>query len=564
MPGQQANKPLIAFLYLLGLSLSSASGAAEIRLASNEAVLEAWQQLAQNDGAAPSLVTGENGQTQIEWRGRVTADGYRRTASGGSQLTPYQTGNYYKATVQGDYRHTNAAGRLKYAQFSVTQSDDPAVLVFDTETQLDMLQVGVMGQDYGLAAGDVTASFSTLGTNTALRGLYGFRSLGSATVSASVGKMAESWEALTGQVDRSQYLRDAYALKLDMPAGAHTRVFLTTQGFNEDEESLELEDRLYEATRANASTAGFSYQSESLMLRGELANGWWSPAANEARYDQAAILDGEWRLGKGGLRAGYHDIGRYYAALSAEVTPGIEESYLGGDWLPLDWLSLMGELRQSENEAAYYATDIKTTDSFSAQAGINLARLLEGLSLNLQASASAGSAVDGSSNDLSSYAGGLSYQAAYWSSGLNYNLQSLENSAWPATDGKTRTWAYDLSLRLNRDAARADVWGTDLLFIFSDSEQRLDSGPVSLTRNASIALTARRLGWGSLSASYAVGSIAPDSGAELDQTQWMFEAARSITDNSAVKVYLSEQENSGDPISSYREQTRGLQLSLAW
>lgn len=548
----------------IAASLYAPQALADITLAANDEVLQAWQRLAQNGSATPTLVEGVDGATVIEWHGAASVESYRNDVVGDSTLTPLRDGNFYRATVQGDLRETTSAGVTSYLQFAATHSNDRAVL--SQNTQLDMFLSGVVGQDYGVAVGDVTTSFSTLGTNTLLRGLYGYRQIGNTLVSASVGSIAESWATYAGTLPGSRYLSDAYAVKVDFPAGEYGRFFVTTQGYSDDQSSIELSQQTYTATIASTDTAGFSYQRDTFNLRGEYGSSRWREKGASTHADYATVIDAEWRAAESGtIRAGYHDIGLYYSSLSADVTSGIVESYLAGDWLPLTWLGLSADLRRSRNDTAYYPGDVRDTDALSFSGNFNLNDLLTGLQLVVQYSHSAGKTVDDIKQDIDSNGATISYASAYWGLQIGNSYQQTDSVATPNAGSKTTSWNGSLNMNLNRDPNTSGIWGADVTLSVSSQRQELDDGSKTDSNNIDVTLNASRIGWGTLALTLGEGRMTQaDGGPELKQQRVQLDASYPWSESSVIKAYLRDNSNDGDPVSHYSEHTIGVQLSTVW
>lgn len=548
---------------LCGVALYTPQALAEITLAANDEVLQAWRIIAKNGSASPSLADGGDGATVIEWHGAASVESYRNDVVGDSTLTPLRDGSFYKATVQGDLRETTAAGVTSYLQFAATHSNDRAVL--SQNAQLDMFLSGVVGQDYSVAVGDVTTSFSTLGTNTLLRGFYGYKQIGDAVVTASIGRIAESWSTYAGTLPGSRYLSDAYAVKVDFPAGEYGRFFVSTQGYDEDQDSLESSQQTYTASVASTDTAGFSYQRDTFNIRGEYGSSRWREKGTSNHADYATVIDGEWRTDSGGVRAGYHDIGLYYASLSADVTAGIRENYVAGDWAPLTWLGLAADLRTTRNDAAYYSSDVRDTDALSVSGNVNLTEILAGLQLVLQYSHSAGKTVDTSKQDTDSNGATVTYTSAYWGLQLGNSYQRTDNVANPGAGSKTTSWNGSFNTTLNRDPKSSGIWGADITLSATSQRQELDDGSNTDSRNYDMTFNAQRMGWGTLALTLGQGWITQaDGGPELKQQCVQLDASYPWGEKSVIKAYLRDNSNDGDPASHYSEHTMGVLLSMVW
>jgi hypothetical protein len=161
-------------------------------LAANEQVLQQW---AQTSGAAvPRLVETKagDGGTQLEWSGGVSYDYYQNNSRGGFTLTPIRDeSSNNTGQVQTEVKSVSSNGATSWFTFGATFSDDRAVL--DNPTLINSLQFGHAGETYRVALGDVPVGFSTLGTNTGLRGLFGEGYLGRTLFQAVAGVQSDTW-----------------------------------------------------------------------------------------------------------------------------------------------------------------------------------------------------------------------------------------------------------------------------------------------------------------------------------------------------------------------------------
>lgn len=563
-PAKIANrKHFPHWIYLLCGCAFSAQASAALTLADNNEVLQAWQRLSQNEGQAPTLSDNGDGSTTVEWHGAATLDRYSHTVSGNASMSPLASGQYYKASIQGDLRETSANGTLSYLQFSASNSNDRSVI--SQYNQVEMIQSGVVGIDYALAFGDVATSFSTLGTNTSLRGLYGYKQFGNNTLYASVGTIAESWEAYANEELRSRYQSDAYAIKLEHAIANYGNIYLTTQRYIEDKDSLLPSQQAYNPTAATTHTAGLNLTHGAFGLQAEYGRSSWGEIGSDSMDDSASVVDGVWQGTSTVVRIGHHDIGRYYSSLSADMTAGIRESYLTTDWAATDNIGLNVDLRRSHNAAAFYDTDILDTDAASASVNLNLQRLLNGLQLSLQHSRSLSKTVDDSDQTISSNGATATYASTYWGMQLGNTSEKVDNAAWPDTNSKTDTWNANLNFSLNRNPNTASVWSTDLVLNASWQNQEMVSSADISNHNYDISLNGQRTDWGMLALNYGQGWLKQsDGGSEVRNAHLQFEASRNLGKSNVLKAYLRRENNEGAEASKYSQQTAGLQLSTVW
>lgn len=572
MPTHTQHPLAIAVAGLVCFALPTSSQAANIVLADNSRVLQSWQE---GGGAAPSLVQQPDGGTTIQWAANVSLDAYSANVTGGSTVTPLRDGSFYKATVQGDLRSTQPAGDLRYLQFSMTGTNDHAVLSHAAGTQIGSLQMGVAGDGYQLALGDVAAGFSTLGTNVGLRGLLAQKQLGQSVVSATAGVMAESWESLANVVDRTRYVRNVYAAKFETPMWETGKVYLTAQGYNDSESNLASGATTLAPASARLTTAGFSYQKDRFTLQGEAGFSRWEESGRAEESDRAYILDASWMFQRAGLRAGHHDIGKYYSSLAAQGGSGVKETYLNGNWMAADWLNLTADLRRSENALAgvpvitvppmQASSNATQTDAFVAGAVITFGPNHPGWSLLLNHSQSLGENSGGETNQNRNYGATVSYADQNWNGNLGYMHGSLENGGAPTGDADTDTWQFNIGRNwMDITVQGAPAWTLSTNLGLSRQEQDLEIGGGPTTSRWQLGLSGQKSGLGTLMASYMDGLTTGQlSGDDIRQRAWQLEASHPFKGQNAVKLYWRNNKTSGStttPSADYREQVVGLQL----
>lgn len=538
---------------------------AGVLLVDNVQVLQSWQQ---NTGVAARLVAGADGGSSLQWQGGLSLDAYRNDSSGGNLTTPLRDGTFYKVQAQGDLRATDAAGAVSYLQFSASHTDDRGVISHAPGGQINTLQLGRAGQGYLLALGDVVANFSALGANAGLRGLLGQRQVGRAVLSATAGMLTESWEALAGAVEHTRHPRQVLAAKLEAPWGQSGRLYATVQGYEDLERDLADGATVLAPASARSATAGFAYQAGRFSVQGEAGASRWQEEGRDGKTDHALVVDAGWSFERAGLRAGYHDIGPYYATLAAQGGNGVREAYLNGYWSAADWLNLNADLRHAENELA--ATPPPTTpptplganavetDALAVSAAITFGPRHPGWSLLLSQALSNGENAGGGSNRNRSHGATVSYAAEGWQGSLGYSRIRVENDDAGAVDGRTGAWLFNVGRTW-----RAEAWSLGLSLAASQQDQELDAGNGPRTTTWQFGLSGQRLGWGTLAASYLRGNTRQAGGDDLSQRGWQIEASHPFKGGSAVKLYLRDNEVSGStatPSADYSERTAGLQL----
>jgi len=570
----------LAALPGLVLSLTATSTFAATQLADNSTVLAQFAQAA--GGPAPQLVQAEDGDTKIEWQGGITADYYSRSASGGAVLTPYSGGHYHRIGVQSDLRGTSPEGDVAWAQFAMTQTDDPSVLMLGN-SQINTLSAGRAGQGYRFAVGDVAVNHSILGANSPLRGMLAQRYFGQALLSASAGVIAESWEALADQGRRRMFLKNAYALKAEMPFSQNFQAYATAQGFREDGDSVGSGALALVPTSGNSATAGMNWRDGRAFLQAEAGLSRFGEKGLEGHRDRALIVDGGWQGDKLGLRLGHHDLGRYYASLSGLAGAGVKETYANASWVATAWMSLTGDVRRSENSMAAppilpppptipptpvtpYTPFTGTTEAANLRAQFTFPDV-PGLGLGLTAGESRGkSSGSGGVNRSQNQGANLTYAKTAWNTSLGYQNSRQSNSIAASSDSRTDTWtaSYGRNWSDATDVAPAS-WMLNATASGSFQRQHLDSGASATLNTLNLVVSGERSNWGRASAILGASRGHDATGGELRQHWYQVEAGRALDQRSGIALYIramsSFQERSAI---AYRDKTAGVRLSYAF
>jgi len=560
--------PLLAF-FCLGLLPGQAAAGERIVLADNSQVLAAWQQ---NSGsnASPQLVEQEGGTTELQWQGGGSLDLYHNSSSGGNLLTPQRTGSFYRAQTHGDLRAAAPDGAVSFLQFAGSHSDDPSVLSHASGGQLDTLQMGRAAAGYHLALGDVVANFSSLGTNTGLRGLMGQRFFGKTLVAGTAGYVAEGWNALGDEEKRSRYLQQVFAAKVETPVGEKMRIFATGQGYEDDPASLDDDRTLLAAASNRSATAGFIWEQGRFALQGETGSSRWQEEGQERQKDRAFIADAGWTFDSFALRVGHHDIGTHYASISTQGGNGIQETYLNGNWTTASWLNLTADLRHSENELAAVQGNANSskTDSLATSAVVTFGPDHPAWTLLLNQSLSTGKNNDNSSNSNQGYGATVAYAAADWNSSLGYNLLDVENRSDTSSSSRTDIWLFSLGRNwLDSTGSAGAEWSLGNTFAVTLQDQKLDQADGPRTLTWQLGLMGQRAGWGSFAVSYIEATTDQGGGgSDLRQRSWLAEAAYPFQgERYALKLYFRDNRLSGsneDQGANYSERSVGLQLAF--
>lgn len=543
-------------------------------LAGNEQVLQQW---AQTSGTAPPRLVaggGGGGSTRLEWTGGVSYDFYGSKSRGGFVLTPVRDdGSHNTAQIQTDVRSTGNDGALSWFTIGATFSDDRATI--DHPMLINTVQVGHAGDSYRVALGDVPAGFSTLGTNTGLRGLLGEGYLGRTLFQAVAGVQADTWESIANEERRTRYQRNSYAFKVEQPVGEAFAAYATLQGYSDDSDEETAANTGLTPADGNAATLGFRFRQGGFSLSGEGGASHWKEQGQSSESDEAWIIDAAWQGEQLGVQAGYHDLGLFYNSLSGEALSGISEVYGSASWMATDWLSLNGDLRHTENERSIpptklgqpvstpYTPNAAKADGWSLGADVSVSAI-DGLSLQVSHSQSNGENDGGGANDQSNSAAGVSFSRSGWSTGISLQQGDFENSAAAATDSETDGW----SAYLGREWMEAEngSWNFGTTLTYSDQRQELDSGPRNGSESWQVDLSGRHRRFGEFSALWYDGRVRdPSSGQMLDQRGIQFSAGRAIGRYGSIKAYYSRNDSFDDRNDiAYMERTLGVQLLAAF
>jgi hypothetical protein len=568
----------------LALGLSATQASATTHLADNNTVLAQFAQA--SGGPAPQLVEADEGGTKIEWHGGVSADYYSRSASGGTILTPYSGGHFHRIGIQSDLRGTSPEGDVAWAQFALTQSDDPSVLMLGN-SQINTLSAGRAGQGYRFAVGDVAVSHSTLSAYTPLRGALAQRYFGQTLLSASAGVVAESWEALADQGRRRMFLKNVYALKAERPFSQNLQAYATVQGFREDGDSVGSGAIALTPTSGHSATAGMNWREDRLFLQAEAGLSRFGEEGLEGHRDRAFIADGGWQGDQLGLRFGHHDLGRYYASLSGLAGAGIKETYANANWLASSWMILTGDVRRSENQMAAppippppptipptpvtpYTPFVGITDAVNLRAQFNfpdVPGLGLGLSVGESRGKSGGGVVGGGGVNRSQNQGvNLTYTKPAWNASLGYQNSRQSNSIAAGSDGRTDTWtaAYGRNWSDATDIVQAS-WMLNATIAGSVQRQNLESGATATLNTLNLVLSGERNSWGRMSAILG-GSRGHDAtGGDLRQHWYQLDAGRALGQRGGIRLYLRAMSSFQERAAiAYRDKTAGVQVSYAF
>ena len=478
------------------------------------------------------------------------------------------TGTFGKSVLNSDLRRISQSGEVSHFQFGLTNSNDRSVLSMYPR-QINNLQIGHAGPGFLVAFGDVAPSYSSLSSMLGVRGGSGQYQLGKLTVNGYSGVVAESWEALEGEVLRNQFLRNVNGAKLEYAVDQTLKVYATGQSGVDKTGSISnpLVAVYSKPSYVRSHSAGFQYANPDWQLGGETAESHFEQESAASRAGRASLIDGTWRKGKVSMRAGYHEIDPKFVSLSAMVAAGITESYLGGDWTADDWITLSGDLRNTENATLASSTSASTItqiDSSAIRANINFGQKYPGWGLTLQSTDSVTN-MQGSLSRLRQDALNLSYASQFGNLNFGYSLGMSSSKASPSSDANTDNWNLGIGRNFsNAVGTSPPSWTLGVNLNAALQQQHPLAGGVG-SRNASFALafSGQRVGWGQFSLSIGNSMLSANSQtAALKQRELQFEASHPFSPTSAVKMYIrNSQRNVGNPTIGAIEHVAGIQLN---
>jgi hypothetical protein len=531
----------------------------------NDPALDAWSEATGAD--APTLITGDDGSTQLVWTGTASLDLYARDASGGELLTPVASGAFYALGVQGDWRGETQEGERTWAQIAAALGNDPAVL--PGAEQLGSFQVGRATRDWRLTVGDVPVLHSNLGTSTSLRGWNMRHRSEAVSLSFAAGVVAPSWESLADPAQRTQPLRNAVAFRLGMPLASNATAFGTLQAF--DDGSAVVSDAAVPLPASGYSaTLGLNLRHGRFTLQTEAGASRLTEQDAASEPGAALLIDATWHWSAVQLRAGHHDLSSSFATLSATALPGLRESYANGAWSVTPTTSLSLDLRQTLDRnageippppgdpLAIPTTQPARTRAVTLQATTSPARL-PGASLTLAGSRSLGVNPDGGRNDLDSASASLAYVRAQWHATLGFQVSRAAAGATPASNSTLR----GVSAALGRDYANLlPGWSLNAQLRSQLQQQEIDGGAGSRLAGIELRLQLRNEPWGSLAVSGSVARGRDPNGARLQQHALRIDAERPLAKRTALRIYAAHSDNFPDtPQIAYSETMAGAQIS---
>lgn len=565
----------------------------------NEEVLRVWKQ---QSGSTVDLTTPAEGATKIEFHGDVNADLYHNDietpAGSGNLQSPLRSGTFYKLVTRGDLRATSDQGNVTYAQATVTNSNDRAVLP-RYSNQLSNFQVGQTSPSSQWTLGDVAVNYSQLSSNIGLRGVYGTKQFGSYTFSGHAGVVAETWEALAdrdaldGLPARTRYLRDVYGLKLEKAFTPGLKAYVTAQSFDDRENSVRLGSIALLPANTRSVTTGLVYQEGQFNLTAETATNRFTEKDQDSRSGRASIIDGTYQLDAWRFRGGYHNVSASYVSVSQAAAPGIKESYIGADWTAASWLTVGAEYRDSSLTTASYTLlpppsipplappppivgTTSNTKSLTSRASINFGPDLPGWGLSFQDTRTDMTDAMGNSNPSSNFLSTLNYSSQTWNSMISIGKGKVTSGLNPQADSTTDTLQFQFGRQFNDGTPETPAsWNANASFTAGKQVQDLiNSGNSTQTTNFGLTFAFQKTD--SLQANASViesittqplgGPDLKTTGLQLDASYPLpFPEKPGIKAPGVLKAYARDNKrNMGDPNLRVRETVVGAQISYIW
>lgn len=545
------------------LVCSSLSGWLSPAMADNDSALQAWS--AASGQPAPELVSQDNGDTRLSWKQSVTADVYRSQRDGNPLLSGANDGLRSRLQLQSDLRNASADQGTDWFMLGLDVSNDTHVL--QDNWNLSTFQLGRAASTYRVTLGDVPVDHSSLGARSDMRGLALESRVGSVQLSGAAGTQSETWRSLSERRWRRQALRDVYAVKLATALGDNVQAFATTQAFREDIGSVDEMWLLSPKQEATASTLGMEYATGPWAWQAEAGTSRWQVAGESPRHDQAHRIAAQWQGESASVQAGHHDVGAAYAALSADVVPGVRESHVQGSWRANETLALAAGYRRARNSLLANTQDLnpvwvpRRTNNLNASATVDVPDS-GGLQLQLHHQHTTGDNHD--ATRLRNHSQGL--QARYPLAGFNTSIglqaTRFENGATPLQDAS----AHQVSAGLGWSNALAEdsLWRWTLFSQFIWQRQRFDAGTLGLNRSLSLSADVQRDKWGAVSASAQWGRLRSSATGGVIGRSIQLDVSTHPGPLGSWKAYLRNNQNSATGVNaSYRERVYGMQWQLA-
>lgn len=537
----------------------------------NQQVLQEWQRATGAAGQTPTLVKQDDGSTRLEWHVNGTFDVYTTdviTAGAATTNTPLHVGEYAKSVISSDLRSTNTtSGEVNYFQFGITNTNDRAVLS-RLPTQINMLQAGHAGQNFQVTAGDAMANFSGLSSMLSLRGLTAQARFGGFSLTGYSGIVAESWETLEYRELRNQYLRDVMGAKAAYAFSPEFNMYATLQGSSDQGDSLPATVTPWsQPAKIRSATGGFAYQSGMLQLQGEYGDGHYHDDAGNQRGGRATVLDGSYRMGPVGLRAGHHDIDADYASLATSAPPGVRETYGNMDWMASPYLSLGLDVRKSAQrmlDTSGNSMLVSKSKASTLRANINFGPDHPGWMVSLMDTETRGEDASGNPNRTNNFTSSINYNVQSWMTGFSFSQMTMTNALSPTSDSTTTNYQVTLGHSFTENTGgMPSTWNLNMNLSAGLQDQRMDNTGMD-TRNVNymLSLAGQHTMWGQFNLSLTDGYFTqPMGGPNLRTCGYQFDASHALGKAGSIKFYArNTHRNIGSVLLDTEELLRGIQI----
>lgn len=569
------NKRIAGFFCSICLVATSAH-AEDVNNGANQEVLDAWQDVSGQSGE----ISDENGGT-IEWHGQATQDVYHvdvESSQPSNTLSGLDEGNFSTTRLQGDLRYNEAGGAVNYIQGGFSHTNDQAVQSL-YRTQITNIQFGRAGNGYQLAAGDVVADFSKIGSSLGLRGLYASKQKNAFTVSGYAGTVATSWESLfnrstmTGQPARNQYLRDVIGAKVSYALDQNWSIFGTGQTFSDRESSLDDVLSAFTFSESGATgTAGVAYQDEQASFSVELGTSRVSYDAEGAddASDTAVIIDAAYAWQQVNVQAGYHHLGTRYTSLSQNVIAGVREGFVSGQWFVTPNLTYGGDVRHSDSRISNIFDQKSPLSSlYSLTNWLTYAiPSLPGVSVSLQDTRNWGSikGVD-AKNQNSRTELSTSYANQHYSASVALSNQKDKNSGSSLSNSTTDGVQVSLGRQMLAGELLVMPTVSGSVQVYGGyRQQRIANGTETTSGNQGLAVNMGSKSLGQLQVSFTNQDTRQPNGEPVLNTKSVYlDWTKMIAEVFSVKAYVSNNYiNHGDSTKRVDEKIVGLQGDYQW
>lgn len=568
------------------LGLQGEALAEVVRLVDNSSVLAQWAQA--TGSPAPTVTTQADGSAKLDWTHGLSFDLKHVSSTGSNAQTPNRSGTFGTVTFSTEYRHAEDGGQTWFT-FAAQTGNDRAKS--SNTVLVNTLQGGMAGRSFRFAYGDVPANFSTLGTNASMKGVFGERLFeGRTLVSGAAGIVGTSWAALADSEKRQQYLRDAYAMRVQHKASESWGLYASNQRYADEVTSLSRSTAAAGAVtttlapaKGNASTVGTDWKAGALTVNAEAAVSAWEEIGVQRRNDHAYRLIAQWQGSNYTLGAGANDIGLYYTSLSAEALPGVHERYLNATWNASDWLNLTSTLRRTLRDQAALpdvnlavgqqptVTPVRVAANKNSEwrvDGTAIVKDVPGLQFNAGASHSSGELPGGASSDSTMFGLGVGYQLLGWGASARADRSKYTGGALVSQGDplafSTSTVQDSLNLTLTRSGMDlvAQAWSFVGTLSWNGVRLREQSG-VGNSNNSTWAFTlsGRHVEWldnGQLTLRYATNDTATN---RMRTDGINLSADKVLMRHLNLRFYLDLQNTAYTVLPySYRERTAGITL----